>query len=268
MMQQVLPFYPSPQNVSGAILLLSQDPCNNPYKRNACCQPSHKTFGGYACSNWTGAHLVSRGCILYGKLTVEMAMKMPRGTQAFWDAGTYVYGGSPDPTWNEIDMIFRTQLTSAASVNASAPENVTFVSNTFDATFFNPIEHKQSFGYGSYPRFTGYMARQYHNYSVLWAPHYMTWMMDERVYLNQTRRNGFHRRFGLHGATLIPWRPMTIRLILHTADGTLEPQPDGAACCEARLAVLCLHSPPTRRAQCTFTCVAWRMSRCRPATTA
>jgi hypothetical protein len=127
-------------------------------------------------------------------------------------------------------MIFRTQLTSAAAVNASAPANATFVSNTFDATFFNPIEHKQTYSYSSFPRFTGYMAREYHNYSVLWAPHYVTWYMDDTVYLNQTRRNGFHRRFGLHGETLIPWRPMTIRLILHTADGTLAPQPDGAPC--------------------------------------
>jgi hypothetical protein len=226
-MQQTLPFYPSPVNVSGAVLLLSQDPCNNPYERNACCQASRKTFGGYACANWTGAHLVSRGCILYGRLTVEMAMKMPRGTQAFWDAGTYIYGGSPDPTWNELDMIFRTQLVSAAAVNASAPANATFVSNTFDAAFFNPIEHKQTFSYSSFPRFTGYMAREYHNYSILWAPHYITWSMDDTVYLNQTRRNGFHRRLGVHGETLIPWRPMTIRLILHTADGTMEPQPDG-----------------------------------------
>jgi len=29
---------------------------------------------------FAGAHLISRGCILYGTLTMEMAMRMPRGT--------------------------------------------------------------------------------------------------------------------------------------------------------------------------------------------
>ncbi len=51
-----LPFYPN-GNVSGAVLTLSQNPCNDPYRRNACCQPSHKSTeaGHYSCANWTGA---------------------------------------------------------------------------------------------------------------------------------------------------------------------------------------------------------------------
>jgi hypothetical protein len=185
---------------------------------------------------------------------------------AFWDVGSYVYGGVPDPTWNEIDMIFRTSLVAASLVNASAPANATFVSTTFDGSFFNPIEHKTVFSPSSFPRFTGYMAREYHNYSVMWTPHYMTWQMDDIIYLNQTRRNGFHRRWGFHGATLIPWRPMTIRLILHTADGTLAPQPDGAAPktlsrIHARFSHSC--SPPPLSPQRTCTSVAWRTSRWR-----
>ncbi len=47
------------------------------------------------------------GCILYGTLTAEMGLKMPRGAQALWDFGTYVNGGVPDPTWNEIDSTYR-----------------------------------------------------------------------------------------------------------------------------------------------------------------
>jgi hypothetical protein len=95
------------------------------------------------CANWTGAHLISRGCILYGTLTMEMAMRMPRGTQcacvreharcsarcacvcapcaqcvcarsadaacaapaALWDIGTYVYGGKPDPSWHAFAVL-------------------------------------------------------------------------------------------------------------------------------------------------------------------
>ena len=60
-MNASLPFYPF-GNVSGAVLTLSQNPCNNPYRRNACCVPTHKSHevaghpeGGYTCANWTGA---------------------------------------------------------------------------------------------------------------------------------------------------------------------------------------------------------------------
>ena len=122
--------------------LPAQDPCNNPFHRNQCCAPKD---GEIVCANWTGAHAISAGapllrqppcsasgadadvacyrragCILYGTLTAEMGMKMPRGAQgawhrrtpvsqtrsrltwlhaALWDFGTYVNGGVPDPTW-------------------------------------------------------------------------------------------------------------------------------------------------------------------------
>ena len=58
-MNASLPFYPF-GNVSGAVLTLSQNPCNNPYRRNTCCTPTHKSHevahapGGYTCANWTG----------------------------------------------------------------------------------------------------------------------------------------------------------------------------------------------------------------------
>jgi hypothetical protein len=108
-----LPFYPN-GNATGAVLLLSQDPCNDPYHKNLCCGVGK---AGLLCSNWTGAHVVSRGCILYGTLEAEMSVRMPKGSNraattrhlrwlaltlapsAFWDVGTYVYGGKPDPTW-------------------------------------------------------------------------------------------------------------------------------------------------------------------------
>jgi hypothetical protein len=61
-MNTSLPFYPN-GNVSGAVLTLSQNPCNDPYRRNACCQPSHKSTeaGHYSCANWTGAPRAGKG---------------------------------------------------------------------------------------------------------------------------------------------------------------------------------------------------------------
>lgn len=224
-----LPFYPN-GNVSGAVLLLSQDPCNNPFQKHLCCGLDRhmKAANAVVCANWTGAHLVSRGCMLYGRLTIELAMKMPKGTAAFFDAGGYVSGGSPDPTWNELDMIWRTSTVQESSVNASAPNGSSFVATNFDATFFNPREHKSVFSPDSWPRYTGYEAHSYHNYSVFWTSEYMTWSLDDVVFRNQTRRSHCWSRrcFGMPSITLIPWRPMTIRLILRTADGTATAQPD------------------------------------------
>jgi len=111
-----LPFYPD-GNVTGAKLTLTQSPCNDRFHRNLCCG-QQKT--GLLCANWTGAHLVSRGCILYGTLTAEMSMRMPRGSTPFWDVGSFVYGGVPDPTLNEIDMIFTTGSVNASGSGASA----------------------------------------------------------------------------------------------------------------------------------------------------
>lgn len=161
-LNSALPFYPT-GNTTGATLTLTQSPCNDPYKRPACCGPPHHGRAA-TCANWTGAHLVSRGCILYGTLTAEMAMLMPAGSRAFLDVGTYVRGGTPDGTQNELDMIFRTlavDLSSSDSTGAAAVSvNSSFVASTWDATFFNPGEHKQVFGPNSWPHYTGFMARQ------------------------------------------------------------------------------------------------------------
>lgn len=232
-----LPFYPS-GNVSGAVLQLTQSPCNDPYRRPLCCGPSHHGRAPM-CANWTGAHLVSRGCVLYGTLEAEMALLMPGGSRAFLDVGTYVRGGTPDPTQNELDMIFRTLSVELTDTSSSETESSTgaaasnktqsFVASTWDATFFNPGEQKMVFGPSSWPHhYTGFMARQYHNYSILWTPDYIAWSLDRVVYRNVTRlRRCWRRRcWGIPAVTLIPWRPQTIRIILRTEDGTtLDPQP-------------------------------------------
>jgi hypothetical protein len=56
---------------TGAILTLSQDPCNNPSNPGACCNRKGN------CAYWAGAHLVSAGCIQYGVLELEAAFSMP-----------------------------------------------------------------------------------------------------------------------------------------------------------------------------------------------
>ena len=226
MLNATMPFYPAEGGATGAMLLLSQDPCNDPYHRNLCCGLQRS---GTICSNWTGAHLVSRGCILYGSLTAEMSIRMPRGSNPFWDVGTYVYGGTPDPTWNELDMIFQTRSANATSAQSSFD---TFITTTFSTSFFNPVEHRQEYGPSSYPQYNGYTANEYHNYTLEWTPDFMAWSVDQVVYWNQTRLGDcFTRRCAHHvrsitHETLIPWRPQTIRLILRTADSTSYPQPN------------------------------------------
>jgi hypothetical protein len=46
---QSLPFYPN-GNVSGAVLTLTQNPCNDPFHRNLCCAEHD---GETVCANWT-----------------------------------------------------------------------------------------------------------------------------------------------------------------------------------------------------------------------
>ena len=73
-----LPGYPTGD--LGAILTLSQTPCAT---NQACCS-------GSVCANWAGAHLSSRGCILYGVLEAEAAFNMPIASGAIGFFGTYM----------------------------------------------------------------------------------------------------------------------------------------------------------------------------------
>ena len=84
-----LPGYPTGD--VGMIMTLSQTPCLN----GACC-------AGGTCANWAGAHLSSLGCIHYGVLETEAAFNLPPTSGAVAFFGTYMYGGYPDPSWNEV----------------------------------------------------------------------------------------------------------------------------------------------------------------------
>ena len=99
------------------------------------------------CANYSGAHAVSRGCVLYGTLEAELAVHIPGGAEqalvsihagvacvlcgicamcllirtraallnnpgnpAMFDWGTYVNGGRPDPSWRVAGVARKAQL--------------------------------------------------------------------------------------------------------------------------------------------------------------
>jgi hypothetical protein len=70
-----LPFFPGKAAALGAVLTMSQYPCNSgdSVLAGQCCRKQK-------CANYSGAHLVSRGCILYGTLEAELSVHIPGGT--------------------------------------------------------------------------------------------------------------------------------------------------------------------------------------------
>ena len=126
-----LPFYPGGGVTLGAVLTMSRYPCSSDddVLSGQCCRKQK-------CANYSGAHAVSRGCVLYGTLEAELAVHIPGGAEqarlsmhagvacvlcgralmcflnptraalpnnpgnpAMFDWGTYVNGGRPDPSW-------------------------------------------------------------------------------------------------------------------------------------------------------------------------
>ena len=199
---------------TGAVLTLSQTPCNNPANPGACCNSK-----GTICANWAGAHLVSAGCIQYGVLELEAAFNMPANAGGFYFTATYVVFGGSDPAWNEIDigMINNVlgQLEFHATVftaNKAAPtgtlmDALNFAQSPNIGTSINvntPI--KAINGITSVPRYYNTsFANAFHTYKIVWTPTTVAWMVDTVVYRN---------------LTYAPWRPMSIRQILRTNAGT------------------------------------------------
>ena len=70
----VLPFYPGKGPALGAVLTMSRYPCSSDdaVLAGQCCRKQK-------CANYSGAHVVSRGCILYGTLEAELAVHIPGG---------------------------------------------------------------------------------------------------------------------------------------------------------------------------------------------
>jgi hypothetical protein len=79
MSQQVKLASALPGGGTGAVLTLSQSPCNDPSNPGACCNAKRTT-----CAKWAGAHLVSAGCIQWGVLEIEAAFNMPANAGGFY----------------------------------------------------------------------------------------------------------------------------------------------------------------------------------------
>ena len=143
---------------------------------------------------------MSRFCILYGTLSATMSIKIPGPNPGMFDLGTYVNGGWPDPTWNEVDQIFQ------VGPNGTVE---------FHTTYFNPAEHKQVFDLYTRHRYDGYTATAYRTYNVTWTPHFVAWTVDSRVYRNTSGE----------AANTPPWRPQSVRLIFRTNNGSIPDAP-------------------------------------------
>lgn len=286
-----LPGYPG--GASGALFSLSQRPCFNPDGTNnpTCCSSGP----GGVCASWAGARLQSFGCIRFGVLEIEAAMALPAAGGAVAFFGTYIVGGSPDPSWNEIDQAFYNTSSGMPVFSASMflspqPLNIsTYLRNQGGvaglASFYNSsataclcsadqVAARTCFnlpqGYptanataaalgvgtvgGSCPLYTQQLASTYHNYKVpappskleipfpatrnlrslryradaaprlvylphpappnqlVWTPTWIAWFIDSQLYRNTSA--------AVTGSATVPWRPMTVRLLLRTALGS------------------------------------------------
>lgn len=123
-----------------------------------------------------------------GELTAEMAINFPEGVNGLWDFGTYINGGTPDPSWNEIDQArappgqplswFRRPGGGGSGRTSSPPANAGCAqifmvgpmgSLEFHPTYFNPGEHKLVFNATTVPEYNGLIGKGYHNYRRAFA---------------------------------------------------------------------------------------------------
>jgi hypothetical protein len=118
--------------------------------------------------------------------------------------GLYVFGPSnldTDTTWNEIDVDF-----------GAGPTAPVYFSNAY----FTPQETNQRFTQTSTPMFNAQMAQGWHNYTLIWTPTSLTYLIDGQVYWQQ-----------VNSATIkVPWRCSSYRFILRTDNGLATPGSD------------------------------------------
>jgi len=200
-----------PTGDSGMIMSLSQTPCATP---GACCVSGN-------CANWAGAHLSSLGCIHYGVLEIEAAFNIPPANGGVFFAGTYMYGGATDPSWNEIDQTFINGpygLEFHGSLFLSNPPFQSAASedkDVFDSTGTNCDSYVPAAGQPgnikgnsipyTCPIMSTTFAASYHTYKLIWTHNWLAWTVDTTVYRN---------------STAAPWRPVTMRPLLRTNIGT------------------------------------------------
>lgn len=185
-----LPNYFGSTTERGLQLQLTQSYCKaNP---TACCWYS-------GCSYWTGAHIESNSCFQYGTFTWEAFADFQSDNAVMFFFGIYVMAGSnmdTSTTWNEIDVLL-----------ANGPATGQF----FGPAYFTPNEVKNTFSATTVPGFSQAFAQQWHNYTLVWTPTQLTWLIDGNVYWTVSNTP----------QALVPWRCASYRLILRT-DGNLQ----------------------------------------------
>jgi Glycosyl hydrolases family 16 len=118
--------------------------------------------------------------------------------------GLYVNGASnldTDTTWNEIDVDFGTA--------AGTPVY-------FSNAYFTPKEINNRYNATTTPMFNDQIAQGWHNYSLIWTPTSLTYLIDGQPYWQQI--NG--------GSITVPWRCSSYRFILRTDNGLSTPGTD------------------------------------------
>ncbi len=196
---------------TGAILKLSQGPCNNPANPTACCNSKGN------CAKWAGAHLVSAGCIQYGVLELEAAFDMPANAGGFYFTATYIVYGSKDPSWNELDIGMINNVLGQLEFHATifTADKDTPTATAMDALNFAQVPIGTSINVNTTIKaingvaapqryYNSSFASAFHTYKLVWTPTTVAWMVDTVVYRN---------------LSYAPWRPMSIRQILRTNKG-------------------------------------------------
>ena len=169
----------------GLIARLSQELCS--IQNRSCCTRTK-------CSNWAGAHLVSESCFQYGVFEWEAFLKLsPESNMRFFWA-LYVMEGSNmdnETTWNEIDFGF-----------GDGPSNGLY----FSAAFFNPDLKMWRYTDRTSNKFTRVFAESWHNYTLIWTPNSLSWLIDGKTYKNFTNT----------ASVKVPTRCSSYRFILRT----------------------------------------------------
>lgn len=116
----------------------------------------------------------------------------------------FVMGASnldTDTTWNEIDVGF-----------GAGPLDPVY----FSAAYFNPDLRMKRFSDTTTLKFNQAIAQGWHNYTLVWTPTSLSYMIDGKIYWSQT-----------NSATIkVPWRCGSYRFILRTDGGLATPGSD------------------------------------------
>ncbi len=177
------PLPPFPLTRPTLPFFFAQAPCNS--SSHACCV-------GSTCAKWAAGHLRTVQAFTYGTWTVVAQVAhspvpgAPTPNNAFTCFGSY----TDAPVHNEISMCWEatTQSTLGAAYWYSAAEEKTDVQLPFDAS------------------------QGVHNWTVVWAPSSITWMVDGKV---------LHTDSGQAGKT-IPYEPQQLSLITRPRDSTYD----------------------------------------------